>query len=150
MWNNTATSTGEEVLAAARQGGSLVQRSLVLAVSLCLVVVASVAAFSGRTDDPLGVAVSPHTLILGADQGGAVAVHTAIPLSAVDTSTLDLNGIPVVWTKADARGELVAMFSEDAVKAIVAPPSAVLTLTGQMANGTGFSGSDEARVVIEQ
>jgi len=127
-----------------------VQRSLVLVVSLCLVVVASVAAFSGRTDDPLGVAVSPHTLILGADQGGTVAVHTAIPLSAVDTSTLDLNGIPVMWTKADARGELVAMFSEDAVKAIVTPPSALLTLTGEMKDGTGFWGSDEAQVVIEK
>jgi len=127
-----------------------VQRSLVLVVSLCLVVVASVAAFSGRTDDPLGVAVSPHTLILGADQGGTVAVHTAIPLSAVDTSTLYLNGIEVMWTKADARGELVAMFSEDAVKAIVTPPSALLTLTGQMADGADFWGSDEARVVIEK
>ena len=126
------------------------QRSLVLVVSLCLVVVASVAAFSGRTDDPLGVAVSPHTLILGADQGGTVAVHTAIPLSAVDTSTLYLNGIEVMWTKADARGELVAMFSEDAVKAIVTPPSALLTLTGQMADGADFWGSDEARVVIEK
>ena len=126
------------------------QRSLVLAVSLCLLVVASVAAFSGRTDDPLGVAVSPHTLIIGADQGGTVAVHTAIPSSAVDTTTLALNGIPVLWTKADARGELVAMFSEGEVKAIVAPPSAVLTLTGELEDGTGFSGSDEARVVIEE
>ena len=124
------------------------QRSAVVVLAVCLVVfVSSVALFGARTDDPLGIAVSPHTLIIGADQG-SISVHTAIPLSAVDTSTLQLNGVPVWWTKADARGELVAKFHEADVKAIVAPPTTVLTLTGEMKDGSPFAGSDEVRVIL--
>ena len=122
--------------------------AVVVVVSLCVIAGMYATAFCGnRTDDPLGVAVSPQTLILNQEQS-SVVVHTAIPLSAVDTSTVTLNGIPVVWTKADARGELVAFFDESAVKAIVTPPSAVLTLSGTMKDGSGFSGSDEVRVIV--
>lgn len=125
------------------------KRSIVVIASLCLVAALYATAFCGnRTDDSLGVAVSPQTLLLGEEQS-SVVVHTAIPLSAVDTSSLTLNGIPVVWTKADARGELVAFFDEAAVKAVVAPPSAVLTLSGTRKDGSSFSGSDEVRVVVK-
>lgn len=105
-------------------------------------------AFSNsRTDDALGIAVSPQTLILSLDQGGAVTVHTAIKLSAVDAGSLTLNGIPAGSVWADSRGNVVARFSETAVEAIVAPPGAVLTLEGLMKDGTAFSGSDEVRVI---
>jgi len=52
----------------------------------------------------------------------------------------------VAWTKADCRGELVAKFDEAAVKAIVEPPSATLTLTGMTIDGDEFSGSDTVKV----
>ena len=104
-------------------------------------------AFSGaRTEDPLGVAVSPQMILLGSDQGGDVSVHTDIPYGSVDCSTLALNGIPVSWTKADSCGNLVAKFDEWAVKAIVAPPGATMTLTGTTKDGVSFAGSDTVQV----
>jgi hypothetical protein len=104
--------------------------------------------FAGaRTDDPLGVAVSPQNLLLGSVQSGSVSVHTDIPLSSVDTLSLDLNGIPASGAGADALGNLVARFPEADVKAIVSPPGATLTLTGSYLQGGSFSGSDTVKVV---
>ncbi|HNT89394.1 MAG TPA: hypothetical protein PKL84_16140 [Candidatus Hydrogenedentes bacterium] len=104
--------------------------------------------FTGsRTDDPLGVAVSPHTLLLSQDQPGEVIVHTSIPLKDVDCPTVQLNGLPAKSVRADLQGHIVAEFSETAVKAIVAPPEAVLTLTGLYKTAESFSGSDTVRVV---
>ena len=94
---------------------------------------------------PVAIAVSPSTLLKSADQCD-VTVHTTIPLSVVVRPTVKLNGIPAKGTWADNRGCLVARFDEDAVKAIVAPPSALLTLTGERIDGTLFSGSDRVRV----
>jgi hypothetical protein len=102
---------------------------------------------NNRTDDPLGVAVSPQTLLLGCDQGGYVVVHTKIPYGSVDRTSLELIGVAVSWTKFDDCGNLVAYFDEDAVKAIVTPPTEVMTLTGVLKNGVPFEGSDPVRVI---
>ena len=102
---------------------------------------------SGRTDDPLGVAVSPQTLLLSMDQGGRITVHTTIPWGSVDRNTLALNGVQVSSVGADSLGHLVANFDEAVIKSIVAPPQAVMTLTGDYTDGTTFSGSDVVRVV---
>ena len=107
------------------------------------------AAFGGaRTDDPLGVAISPQMLLLGTAQSGTVVVHTDIPLSAVDRLTLELDGIPAVGSYADALGHLVAVFDEGAVKSIVAPPWVELTLSGYLVNGEVFYGSDAVMVEV--
>lgn len=42
--------------------------------------------------------------------------------------------------------DLMAHFIEDAANAIVAPPSAVLTLSGSTVDGETFSGSDTVKV----
>ena len=107
-------------------------------------------AFSGeRSDDPLGVAVSPQMLIIGAVQG-SVSVHTDIPYGSVDkTKSVTLNGVDAVYLKADDCGNLVAKYREAEIKAIVAPPSAVMTLEGTRKDGTTFSGSDTVRVMID-
>jgi len=110
-------------------------------------VVACDALCNERTDDPLGVAVSPQTMLLSSYQGGKVVVHTAIKLTTVDRATVELDGIPAVSTWADSRGNLVAGFNEEDVKAIVAPPESTLTLTGLLKDGTPFAGSDTIRVV---
>jgi len=106
---------------------------------------------NSRTEDPLGIAVSPQNLILSQDQGGAVTVHTAIPYAdVVPTSLLlgDLQGaVAATGTWADSRGNLVARFNEAEIEAMVAPPSAVLTLSGVMTDGTEFAGSDVVRVI---
>jgi len=101
---------------------------------------------NARTDDPLGVAVSPQMLLLSSDQGGEVTVHTAIPLSSVDRASVALDGIAATGTGADACGNLVAKFCEADVKAIVSPPEATLTLTGVLTSGETFSGSDTVKV----
>ena len=102
---------------------------------------------NARTDDPLGVAVSPQTLLLQTPQSGTVTVHTQIPLGDVDRTSLELNGVEVIHTYADANGHLVATFDEQAIEAIVSPPGAILTLTGLYKDGSSFEGSDAVRVV---
>ncbi len=124
-------------------------RNLLLLICLVsLLVVATVTAFSGnRSEDPLGIAVAPQTLILNFDQGGQVSVHTDIPYGDVNKASLELSGVPVWWTKADDRGCLVAFFHEAEVEAIVSPPSATLTLTGTYIDGEEFAGSDSVQVI---
>ena len=101
-----------------------------------------------RSDDPLGVAVSPQMLLLGKVQTGAVKVHTGIPLFLVNPLTLELNGVPVIGYYADDLGQLVAVFDEDEVKFIVEPPLAVMTMTGEYVNGVCFAGSDVVGVTV--
>jgi hypothetical protein len=109
------------------------------------------AAFSNkRTDDPIGVAVSPHSLQLGLNQGGKVTVHTSVSYGLVEIGSLTLNGIGVSAAFADSQGNLVAVFSESAVKAIVSPPSAVLTLEGVTKAGEALRGSDTVQVVVHK
>ncbi|MBW7865129.1 MAG: hypothetical protein GX580_05085 [Candidatus Hydrogenedens sp.] len=118
-------------------------------VSLCLGVglFSNAACCGSRTEDLLGVAVSPQTLILSQVQGGTVTVHTAILARDVNAASLKLNGIAVSWTHVDNHGQIVGEFDESAVKAIVSPPEAALTLTGTMKSGAAFSGSDTVRVI---
>ena len=104
-------------------------------------------AFSrGTLVEDIEIQVAPHKLLLSSEQSGEITVHCDIPHSQVDTSTIEMNGVAVSWTKADDCGNLVAKFDEEAVKAVVQPPSTVLTLTGATLDGTEFSGSDTVMV----
>ena len=107
---------------------------------------ALLATAGARSDDPLGVADSPHMLLLGKLPTGVVKVHTAIPLVIVNPVTLELNGVPLIGYYADDLGQVVAVFDEQEIHSIVAPPSAVLTLTGEYVTGEPFAGSDTVRV----
>jgi len=118
-----------------------------VAAMVCAWMLVSQSWSNSRTEDPLGVAISPQTLILSLDQGGAVTVHTAIRFSAVNAATVTLEGVPADSAWADSRGSLVARFSEAEVEALVTPPSATLTLEGLMKDGTAFAGSDTVRVI---
>lgn len=123
------------------------QRSAMLVAVACVLGLIGQVFSNSRTDDPLGVAVSPQTLILSMNQGGAVTVHTAIPFTGVNRDTLTLNGVPAEASWPDSRGNLVARFSEEEIEALVAPPGAVLTLEGLMVDGAPFAGSDEVQVI---
>ena len=92
------------------------------------------------------VLVSPQTILLGADQGGEVTVHAEIAYRLVEPETLRLNGVYALSVGSDSRGELVAKFSEHAIKAIVSPPSEMLMLTGRTTDGRVFAGMDEVVV----
>jgi hypothetical protein len=94
----------------------------------------------------IAIAISPSTLSLGSD-ATCVTVHTNLPFGTVDAGSVALEGIAPYGVKADACGDFVAKFDIDAVKAIVAPPSATLTFTGSLNDGTPFAASDTIRVV---
>jgi hypothetical protein len=118
---------------------------LVLVIAAGLVPLA--APVAGVVED-VPIAVAPHVILLGSDQGGWVTVHVELPYGDVVGETVELNGIPVDRTFADARGEFVGKFSEDDVKAIVSPPEAEMTITGVTVGGDAFSGSCTVRVRV--
>ena len=94
----------------------------------------------------IGVKVSPNVIVLRS-QTHALTVHTTIQLSQVASGTVQLNGtLAPTATFADDRGNLVAKFSMDAVKDLVCPPSATLTLTGTTVDGEQFEGTDTVDV----
>ncbi|MBN1424137.1 hypothetical protein JXA88_06240 [Candidatus Fermentibacteria bacterium] len=123
-----------------------------LAISI-LAMVVCLAGAPGLHADPsdltVDVRISPSTIVIGAP-GDWVTAHADIPYSSVNTATVALDGIPAAWTKADARGNLVAKFARADVEAIVAPPSAVLTLAGMTDDGVPFAGSDLVTVVVRE
>lgn len=87
------------------------------------------------------IQIAPAMLLLGATQSGSVTIHTDIPYTIVDGSTVQLSGIPASATFSDDCGNLVGKFPEAKVKAIVGPPEAILTLTGSTKDGLPFAGS---------
>ena len=83
-----------------------------IGVLLALIVYASPALSGGRSDDPLGVAVSPQTFIIGMEQG-SVSVHTDLPLSQVDRSAgVTLNGVAAIGIGADDKPSLYTFAPE--------------------------------------
>jgi hypothetical protein len=92
------------------------------------------------------IQVSPSTIVLDS-QGTWVTVHADIAYCLVDTLSVTLDGIPVKFTKADDRGELVAKFIDDEVKEELSPGTVELTLRGTMLDGTPFVGTDTVRVI---
>jgi len=112
---------------------------------LISILVSGAASGGGRTTEVV-IRIAPSVLHMDKDQGGEVTVHAGIPLGEVDTSSITLSGIPALHTKADARGNLVAKFNEDEVKAAISPPEATLTLTGLTVDDNPLEGS--ARVVV--
>jgi hypothetical protein len=95
----------------------------------------------------VAVTVSPSTIVLGEDKGASITVHTDIAYGLVDGASVALEGVPAYLTKADCRGNLVGKFSQEAIEALIAPPDATLTLTGQTKDGIPFAGSDTVRVI---
>ena len=93
------------------------------------------------------ITVSPKVLVLASDVTW-VTDHTNIPLSCVARSTVALNDVPVAWTKADAKGNLVAKFRKGDIAGII-PASAkslTVTLTGVTLADDPFAGTDTIRV----
>ncbi len=101
---------------------------------------------ASAVDQQLVIKIAPQRLLLSDVQSGTVVVHAEIDYDVVDTASVLLEGVPALHTKADLRGELVAYFDEAAIKALVSPPRATLTLTGTTIDGTAFSGSDTVKV----
>ncbi|MGD9497606.1 MAG: hypothetical protein AB7Y46_14995 [Armatimonadota bacterium] len=93
---------------------------------------------------PTAIQIAPSTIVLDCNAMW-VTVHTDLPYAAVDPTTVQLDGIDMAWAKADACGRFVAKFVFEDVAAALAPAApgcAELTLTGLLADGTPFAGSD--------
>jgi hypothetical protein len=99
----------------------------------------------GSEGEGICITISPQTLVLSSDSN-CVTVHTNIAIGQVDCDSLFLAGIAPYLTKADNRGELVAKFDADAIKAIVDPGQVTLTLTGLLVDGSSFAASDTITV----
>ena len=119
---------------------------LVAAFVLILVVCTGlVMANKANEGDEFCITISPNTLVLSSEDT-IVSVHSNIPYYSVDTVSLTLNGIPAIFTKADACGDLVVKFERADVKDIVEPGIAVLTLSGMLNDGSEFAVSDTIAV----
>ncbi len=112
-------------------------RNIAFAVLFVAAFVFGSLAVYAASEDPVRVdiQVAPQVLVLGAVQAGQVTIHVEYPRAGViaDSVALTIGNhvIPAISVFADSTGELVARFSERAVKAVVGPPSATLTLTGK-------------------
>jgi hypothetical protein len=97
------------------------------------------------------IQISPSTLVLGQEQGGHVYVHAAISISEVNTATVTLGGVEPYACVADDCGDLVAMFHETEIEALVTPAPesgyAVLEFSLVTVNGEEWGGVDQVKVI---
>jgi hypothetical protein len=126
-------------------------RTWIPVVGVSVLVLAVIAGWPGdpaaAVEQPLSIdiVVSPSTIALGS-KGTWVTVHADIDYVRVDSMTVTLDGLPVVYTKSDLRGDLVAKFRLGDVKGIVQPGCVELVLRGETVDGLAFVGADEVRV----
>lgn len=91
---------------------------------------------------------SPAVVNLSATPNGNwFTVHADIAYGAVEKATVELNGVPVNWTKSDNQGYLVAKFILGDVRAILVRGNNTLTLSGETVDGGMFTGSTTVLVV---
>ena len=93
--------------------------------------------------------VAPNVLNIQS-QGEIVTVHTDIAYSAVVGATVFLNGVPIQWWKADARGNFVAKFVMDEIKTLDGlkiDGYNTLLLIGYTTDGDPFIGEQEIKVI---
>ena len=101
--------------------------------------------------DGAGIQVSPGVIVLRSKSvGDSLTVHANVAFGIVDTETvvLKVNGSTILpqATFPDLGGELVAKFSLQTIKPLVAPPSADLTLECETLGGP-FSATSTVRVI---
>lgn len=98
------------------------------------------------------IEVAPQTLNLQ-NSGEVVTVHTDIVYSNVDAATVSLNGIEIDSWKADNRGNFVAKFLMEEVKALAeagsldVPAENELTLNGYTTDNAEFTGTQTITVI---
>lgn len=104
---------------------------------------------TASADGSLVVEAAPSTILLGGPQPTHLTVHAEIPYSIVVDVALTINGvdIPVVYTKPDLRGELVAKFMMSDVRAAVEPGTALLSLAVLADDAITYEGDCTVRVV---
>lgn len=99
--------------------------------------------------DDIQIDVAPNVLNIQSE-GEIVTVHTDIAYSAVVGGTVFLNGVPIEYWKADARGNFVAKFVMDEIKTLdglIIGDYNTLVLIGYTTDGDPFIGEQEIKVI---
>ena len=134
---------------------NLLQRVLSPVVAISLVF-AFTAFNANASDEPpivIDIDVAPNVLNIQSNST-VVTVHTNIPYSAVDSSSVLLNGVLIDWWKSDNQGNFVAKFVSDEVKELVDDGMLetgeiflTLTLIGNTTAGDQFNGTQTIWVI---
>jgi hypothetical protein len=99
--------------------------------------------------DEANIVVQPHTLAMQS-LGGTVSVHTDIEYGAGAPWTATLNGLEAYLCKSDLRGNLVAKFNLEAVKAMAegsSSPQLTLSFVAIPSGAEGtFTGTDSITI----
>ena len=93
--------------------------------------------------------IAPNVLNIQS-QGVIFTVHTDIAYSAVSGASVDLNGVPIKYWKADARGNFVAKFVMDEIKTLdglIIDGYNLLVLYGYTTDGDTFIGEQEIKFI---
>jgi hypothetical protein len=120
----------------------------VAAVALCVVgLCAGWALSNGQNDGGEGfqIAVAANVIVLGSP-ADEVTVHSNIPAALVVRESVALNGVAPASIGADSTGCLTARIPLAALPGI-APPSATITLTCELTDGSSLALSDTVKVV---
>ena len=100
----------------------------------------------------IAIDVSPNVLNTES-KSCIVTVHTDIAYNLVVGASVYLNGVAIDWWKYDDRGNFVAKFDSDEIKALVTggelEPDVynTLTLSGYTTIGEAFIGAQEIMVI---
>jgi hypothetical protein len=118
--------------------------------TIAVAVVSMLMAAGSNAQEPVTITIAPNQFVL-AYQGTKLTVHTNILCGdaiseSIEMHNLDGASIDPIGFKCDDRGYLVVKFSAEDVAMIVSPPSAELTMTGDLTNGGSFSATDAIRV----
>ncbi len=97
------------------------------------------------------IQVSPNILNLQSN-GVVVTIHTDIPFSDVNASSVELEGVGIQSWKADNQGFFVAKFNMEAVKALVDQGvlelgNNTVTLMGTTKSGATFYGEKDVLII---
>lgn len=99
--------------------------------------------------EDIEIDVAPNVLNIQSS-GTVVTVHTDIAYWTVVGSTVLLNDVEIQSWKADNRGNFVAKFSMDAIKALdglIIGEYNEFTMVGVDTDGDAFSGTQEIRII---
>lgn len=133
----------------AKQKNNISKTYLILVVALSMILSTVIVV----ADDETEIRITPATLNLADTEDKCVTVHTEISYYediVTDSWTLMADGGNVVATDtfSDKRGNLVVKFDRAEVADIVYVGEEVtLTLTGEMEDGTPFTGLGTIRVI---
>ncbi|MFH1194121.1 MAG: hypothetical protein V1720_00335 [bacterium] len=96
----------------------------------------------------ISIDIAPNVLNLS-NSGSVVTVHTNLAYSAVQGSSLFLDGVEIDSWKADNRGMFVAKFSMNEIKSLPLTVNAYHTfeLTGFTTSGDQFFGTKDILIV---